>query len=554
MTSILRQIIAGSRAKHPESNLDLCYVTPFLIATSGPRGNYPQRAYRNPLDQFVKFLDEKHGENWCIWEFRAEGTGYPDSEVHGRVRHYPWPDHHPPPFAIVPLVIGGMRKWLDEGKTPEVGAEITNSENDRVVVVHCRAGKGRSGTMACSYLITECGWKVEEALVRFTERRMRPGFGPGVSIPSQLRWIGYVDRWARGEKVYVDRQIEILEIHVWGLRDGVKVAVEGYIEEGKVIKTLHIFSKKERIVVEGNAPGGLGFVNMISDMVGYNEMKVPDDASNETSNLEGATKGKADKAKRRIALPKQAKSSEHLSQVTLEGAGEEAGGRAVVFKPSQPIFTPTSDINIDFERRNKAGYGLAMVTAVAHVWFNAFFEGNGPEQGGHADDTGLFEIDWDKMDGIKGSIRKGARALDRIAVLWRAYKPEGRGEDAITIHELGDETPIPQLSPANWEGGNEEAPGIDKVLGLRSESPTSANISKASSVKSFGGNGLEKPDTDNDSVEGVKTCGPTGNEDLNVDMKDSSSPIDNTREQDLPVNNQGLDTAPSTTPIRSAEI
>jgi protein-tyrosine phosphatase len=529
MTSILRQIIAGPRAKHPESNLDLCYVTPFLIATSGPRGTFPQRAYRNPLDQFVKFLDEKHGENWCIWEFRAEGTGYPDSEVHGRVRHYPWPDHHPPPFAIVPLVIGGMRKWLNEGVTPEIGVETgqerkdSKSGNGRVAVVHCRAGKGRSGTVACSYLIAECGWKVEEALVRFTERRMRPGFGPGVSIPSQLRWIGYVDRWTKGGKVYVDKQIEIQEIHVWGLRDGVKVAVEGYVEEGKVIKTLHIFSKKERIVVEGNAPGGLGFADMISDMVGYNnEVKAPDDAPNETPNFEGTTKSKVDKARYQITLPKQAESSEPLGQVALEGAGEDAGGRVVVFKPSQPVLVPTNDINIDFERRNKAGYSLAMVTAVAHVWFNAFFEGNGPEQGGHANDTGVFEIDWDRMDGIKGSIRKGTRALDRIAVLWSACKPEGKNEDAIIIHEPGDETPIPQMSPANWEGGSEEALGINKGLGLRSESPASANISKASSVKSFGGNELEKPETD-DLVEGVKTSGPAGDEDLNFDVKDLSS-------------------------------
>jgi protein-tyrosine phosphatase len=185
MASLLRQIVAGPRSRHPEAGLDLCYVTPFIIATSGPSGTYPQRAYRNPLDQLVKFLDYKHGEEWKIWEFRAEGTGYPDSEVYGRIRHYPWPDHHPPPFRLVGLIVAGMRNWLLEGE--EKGKE--GKGNGRVVVVHCKAGKGRSGTMACSYLISECGWKPEEALARFTERRMRPGFGQGVSIPSQLRWV-----------------------------------------------------------------------------------------------------------------------------------------------------------------------------------------------------------------------------------------------------------------------------------------------------------------------------------------------------------------------------
>jgi len=55
-------------------------------------------------------------------------------------------------------------------------------------------GKGRSRTMACSYLISECRWTVSKALVRFTERRMRPGFGQGISIASQLRWVRYVNK------------------------------------------------------------------------------------------------------------------------------------------------------------------------------------------------------------------------------------------------------------------------------------------------------------------------------------------------------------------------
>ncbi|KAK1907553.1 hypothetical protein P3342_005880 [Pyrenophora teres f. teres] len=142
MASLLRQLVAGPRARHAEAGLDLCYVTDNIIATSGPSGTYPQRAYRNPLDALVKFLDSKHGDDWAIWEFRAEGTGYPDSEVHNRVYHYPYPDHHPPPFALIPNIMASMRNWLHE-------------KPGRVAVVHCKAGKGRSGTASCSYLISE---------------------------------------------------------------------------------------------------------------------------------------------------------------------------------------------------------------------------------------------------------------------------------------------------------------------------------------------------------------------------------------------------------------
>ena len=110
-----------------------------------------------------------------------------------------------------------MRDWL-KGQDTEI---------ERVVVVHCKAGKGRSGTIACSYLISEEGWAAQDALARFTSRRMRAGFGEGVSIPSQLRWIKYVAWWADHGKAYVEGAVEILEVRVWGLRDGVKVSVEG---------------------------------------------------------------------------------------------------------------------------------------------------------------------------------------------------------------------------------------------------------------------------------------------------------------------------------------
>jgi len=531
MASLLRQIVAGPRSRHPEAGLDLCYVTDQIIATSGPSGTYPQRAYRNPLDQLVKFLDHKHGKDWAIWEFRAEGTGYPDEEVYGRIRHYPFPDHHPPPFSLVPMILASMRNWLREEN--ENGEK--KERKGRVVVVHCKAGKGRSGTMACSYLISECGWKPEEALARFTERRMRPGFGQGVSIPSQLRYVGYVDRWTNSGKVYVERQIEIMEVQVWGLRDGVKVQVEGYVNEGKTIKLFHVFTKRERVVIEGTAPGGGGFTDMLSDMAGFqNQGKIQTSKS---------AMGLGD------AIANKLKPSRGSSSTSLD-TDTEAGGGAVIFKPSSRVILPSSDINLDFERRNKASMGWTMVTAVAHVWFNAYFEGNGPEQNGKPDNSGVFEIDWDKMDGIKGSSRKGTRALDRLAVVWKVYDPEpGRGRKEDIIHEPGPDSPVPQMKPANWKGGNETSPGLGKDLGLRTESLASANVSKASSIKTS-----EATDVDANSMEGVKPSGPTGEEDLDVNLEALPQPHSNGSTPTLTTVNAGLDTGSATTAQRGSEV
>jgi protein-tyrosine phosphatase len=519
----------------------------------------------------VEFLDSKHGKNWAIWEFRAEGTGYPDSLVYNRIRHYPWPDHHPPPFRLVPMIMASMRNWLNgndldadgvgaahDGKNKVITKVMDawkDKKNGRVIVVHCKAGKGRSGTSACSFLISECGWTPEEALARFTERRMRPKFGAGVSIPSQLRWVGYVDRWTKGGKTYVDREIEIVEIHVWGLRNGVKLAVEGFVDEGKKIKVFHTFKRDERVVVEGDPPASAGVMDTFYGMVGYGaspatEQQVLDearevDATNGTEFTKdesgNAITKPAEPANSKLtkrytklispisrtsssgslsnALPSRTKSkrekdkakgsnSASSSSTSLNKLNQdpEPGGRAVIFKPHEAIRIPTSDVNITIERRNRApsSMGLTMVTAVAHVWFNAFFEGNGPEQEGKPAENGVFDIEWDKMDGIKGSSQKGTRAADRIAVVWRFAESEATG-NADVISEPGDGSPVPQMEPADWKGGNEEDPGREKKLGLRVQSPDSANVSQASSIKGEEiGEGKGK-DVDVDSIQGVKS-------------------------------------------------
>ncbi|KAH5144282.1 hypothetical protein HBH69_190380 [Parastagonospora nodorum] len=461
MASLLRQIVAGPRARHAEAGLDLCYVTDNIIATSGPSGTYPQRAYRNPLDSLVKFLDSKHGDDWAIWEFRAEGTGYPDSEVYDRVYHYPFPDHHPPPFALIPNIMASMRNWLHEKK-------------GRVVVVHCKAGKGRSGTASCSYLISEEGWPVHKALQRFTERRMRPNMGKGVSIPSQLRWIGYVDRWAKHGKLYVERQVEVMEVHCWGLRDGVKIQIEGFVADGKLIKNFHTFTRDEREIVRGEVKT-TGMAQAVQEVMyknGWGSSKSVQGSKNTSrtsldkeptpDNIDGAT------------------ASKRNSQESLPlGTGD------VVFRPKTRVVLPTSDINIDVERRNNAAFDLTMVTAVAHVWFNTFFEGNGPEQMGKADESGMFQIEWDAMDGIKGSSRKGTQAFERIAVVWRALSAE-EGRPGVIITEPREGEEVPQSKPADWKGAKGVEPSESKDLGLRTASPenSESNLSKANSVRS----------------------------------------------------------------------
>ncbi|PYH44254.1 putative phosphatidylinositol-3,4,5-trisphosphate 3-phosphatase [Aspergillus saccharolyticus JOP 1030-1] len=517
MASILRQIVAGPRQQHPEAGLDLCYVTDNLIATSGPSSNYPQRAYRNPLDALVNFLDSKHGSDWCIWEFRAEGTGYPDSEVYGRIHHYPWPDHHPPPFALLPAITGSMRNYIHRLDDPESANKLTSDKPDRVAVVHCKAGKGRSGTVACSYLISQEGWKAEDALQRFTERRMRVGFGAGVSIPSQLRWVGYVDRWSNQlEKKYIERPVEILEVHVWGLRDGVKVAVEGYVDQGKRIKQFHRFHKTERTVVDD--------MNVsIPESKNENAHPLQEKANNSNNNSSSRNSGSGPEESSRSSPTGSSTSDIPVSSATVDSTATSPPSSTpisstkpqnnpikhisnAIFRPRQPIIVPTSDVNIDFERRSKAAYtGWAMVTSIAHVWFNAYFEG------GNEHDSGVFSSEWDALDGIKGTTRKGVKALDRVKVVWRyasssssTTSPAGGNaskqqqhdtennatttlqEEGQPIFEPKPGEPAPEIQPPDW---HIHATDSDQQENLDPSEETSRNLSSSSSPLKKGQHG-----------------------------------------------------------------
>ncbi|KAK5029975.1 Telomerase protein component 1 [Exophiala sideris] len=498
MASLLRQIVAGPRARHPQAGLDLCYVTDY-----SPSGVWPKKAYRNPLDQLVAWLDRKHGQDWTIFEFRAEGTGYPDSEVYNRIHHFPWPDHHPPPFAVMPNLMAAMRNWIQ--RLDEEGGDVSEKKPKRVAVVHCKAGKGRSGTVACSYLISEEGWKRDDALQRFTERRMRTGFGQGVSIPSQLRYVGYVDRWTNSMgKTYVERPVEILEVHIWGLRDGVKAAIEGFVDNGKKIRQFHTFTREEKNIVEGgDVPSKKTHLSDLKKQ--SNVLSTPDHVTPNSST---------------ISLNSPASNTE-----------------TVILKPSKPVILPTSDVNIDFERRNKATAGFTMVTSLAHVWFNCYFEG-----GYEGYDSGVFAIEWEAMDGIKGSYRKGTKSLDRLKVVWRYAKRVGDDaplERVITEPAKGE--PVPEVTPPNWRGEddteskpsdgfdsgrpggkaitmgamvNSGAESLGKELGLRKSHPDSTNVSRASSMRKDHEETTAGASTDvtdaqayDSSEEGVKTYG-----------------------------------------------
>lgn len=111
--------------------------------------------------------------------------------------------------------------------------DFDQDERKKVMLVHCKAGKGRSGTLITSYMIAHQNKSAAEAMGVFTAKRMRRGFGEGVSIRSQRRYVNYMEQWVVGmQKRYVERKVRVTNVSVWGLKGDVEISVGGYTPRG----------------------------------------------------------------------------------------------------------------------------------------------------------------------------------------------------------------------------------------------------------------------------------------------------------------------------------
>ncbi|ORY86807.1 protein-tyrosine phosphatase-like protein [Protomyces lactucae-debilis] len=226
-----------------------------------PSLRWPETLYRNSLKKVRLFLDKEPSgrTDWRVFDLRAEGAGYEDADLGGRVRHLGFVDHHPPPFALLPELIDALHEHLDAPDivkpvyatednlvadgAPEAGCKA----NGKLAVIHCKAGKGRSGLTTCSYLVTHRGFREENARALFTERRMRKGFGEGVSIPSQRRYLRYVQRWVDEGRIYKPTRVRIDRLEVSNLRGGCVLAIKGFQQDGGEIIPIYRFDDPREI-------------------------------------------------------------------------------------------------------------------------------------------------------------------------------------------------------------------------------------------------------------------------------------------------------------------
>jgi len=181
---LLRTIVSGKKKRLRERgyDLDLSYITPRIIAMSFPAQGF-EKLYRNSCDTVAKFLNESHPSDYRI--FNLSGMKFDYTKFGENVAEYPWLDHHSPPIDLLFKACADMHEWLSRS-------------DGHITVINCRAGKGRTGTLICCYMMF-CGRFRDPDVAMKYYRIKRFTKGGGVTQPSQIRYVRYFAHILREE-------------------------------------------------------------------------------------------------------------------------------------------------------------------------------------------------------------------------------------------------------------------------------------------------------------------------------------------------------------------
>lgn len=184
--NIFKRLVSKQKRRFQDSDfdLDMSYITEKVIAMGFPSTGM-QTLYRNSLSDIIKFFKIKHNDivkvyNLCIEKDRIYNKNiFP----HSKVGLFPATDHNPSPIKLILEFCIDICLYL-----------IKNPKG--VAAVHCKAGKGRTGVMICSYLVFSGLCKNCEQAFRYYGR-MRTKNNTGVTIASQRRYIRYFETFLK---------------------------------------------------------------------------------------------------------------------------------------------------------------------------------------------------------------------------------------------------------------------------------------------------------------------------------------------------------------------
>ncbi|XP_046557011.1 LOW QUALITY PROTEIN: phosphatidylinositol 3,4,5-trisphosphate 3-phosphatase TPTE2-like [Haliotis rubra] len=244
VTRATRHVVSQNKRRYQKDgfDLDLCYITGNIaIDASHLRKvhmiviifhTHPKAVafYRNPIREVARFFNTKHPGHYRIYNLCSE-RDYDETLFYKNVRRVFIDDHNVPKLEDMLKFTDDVREWMA-------------SDGSNIIAIHCKGGKGRTGTMICTWLI-DCGLfeEAEESLTYFGDRRTDLSVGKsfqGVETPSQSRYVGYYEKIKNDNRQLPPKKyMKITSIKIEGITgdDGRCDSVHGDVSADD----LHIF-------------------------------------------------------------------------------------------------------------------------------------------------------------------------------------------------------------------------------------------------------------------------------------------------------------------------
>ncbi|KAM4546147.1 putative tyrosine-protein phosphatase TPTE isoform 1-T1 [Odontesthes bonariensis] len=270
LEKVTRRMISENKRRYQKDgfDLDLTYVTDRVIAMSFPSSG-KQAFYRNPIKEVARFLDTKHEGHYKVYNLCSE-KGYDPQFFHYKVERVFIDDHNVPSLEDMLKYTANVREWM-------------SADPQNIIAIHCKGGKGRTGTLVCTWLIDSDQFEsAQDSLEYFGERRTDKSQSSkfqGVETPSQSRYVGYYEimktkfnRQLPPPKSLAIRSIRLHSIAGVGKGDGSDLKVKIIVRKELVFQC--VCAKQQNCSVFPDVGNNAAVISLVNGPVVEGDVKV----------------------------------------------------------------------------------------------------------------------------------------------------------------------------------------------------------------------------------------------------------------------------------------